>query len=87
MLNLGPKGGAGSAISFLCSPPSLLQVNHDSGWNEEFLLNSFLTYNFAFEVRWAGRYMWEAHRQLLFDALGSKDTQSSDASFYFERVV
>lgn len=62
-------------------------VNRDSKWNEEFVLNTFLAYNYAFQVRWAGRFMWESHKDMLWDCLGRKDMVSSDATFFFERIV
>lgn len=68
-------------------PIGMQPVNKASHWQEEFLLNAFLMYNYAFKPFYAGRYMWETEKDTLFRVLGTRDTQSSDAAFWFERVV
>ena len=42
-------------------------------WNEQYLLQAFLAFNGAFEVLWAGHYMYLKHPEKLEEAFGSYD--------------
>jgi len=55
-------------------------------WNEQYLLQAFLTFNGRFEVLWAGSYMHLGHGDELGRAFGSYD-QGKDwpGSFWIRR--
>ena len=60
----------------------------DSGrfWNEQYLLQTFLSFNEAFEVFWAGHWMHIKHPDLLMKAFPSYKAGVSPGSFWFRRT-
>jgi len=55
-------------------------------WNEQYLLQAFLSFNSAFEVLWAGSYMHHYHSDKLQEAFDSYDpARSGPASFWIRR--
>ena len=54
-------------------------------WNEQYLLQMFLTFNTAFEVLWAGQWMHINHPDLLMKPFPSYKPDVSPASFWFRR--
>lgn len=59
-------------------------------WNEQYVLQAFLTYNAAFEVIWAGYYMHLKHPGKLESAFGSYRRRGSDdwpVSFWTRKVA
>jgi predicted O-methyltransferase YrrM len=54
-------------------------------WNEQYLLQAFLSFNTAFEVLWAGQWMHIKHPDLLAKAFPSYKAGVSPASFWFQR--
>jgi predicted O-methyltransferase YrrM len=55
-------------------------------WNEQYLLQTFLSFNAAFEVLWAGQWMHIKHPDLLMKAFPSYKAGVSPASFWFQRT-
>jgi predicted O-methyltransferase YrrM len=55
-------------------------------WNEQYLLQTFLTFNSMFEVLWAGQWMHVKHPDLLTNAFSSYKAARSPASFWFRRT-
>jgi predicted O-methyltransferase YrrM len=55
-------------------------------WNEQYLLQTFLSFNTAFEVLWAGQWMHIKHPDLLMKAFSSYKAGVSPASFWFRRA-
>ena len=55
-------------------------------WNEQYLLQTFLSFNTAFEVLWAGQWMHIKHPDLLMKAFPSYKPGVSPASFWFRRT-
>jgi len=56
-------------------------------WNEQYILQAFLSFNSAFEVLWAGSYMHLYHKDKLSNAFNSYDpNQNWPASFWLRRV-
>jgi len=57
-------------------------------WNEQYVLQAFLSFNSAFEVIWAGRFMHLKHPDKLVDAFASCERVGSQpGSFWIRRVV
>jgi predicted O-methyltransferase YrrM len=54
-------------------------------WNEQYLLQTFLSFNAAFEVLWAGQWMHIKHPDLLTKAFPSYKAGRSPGSFWFRR--
>jgi hypothetical protein len=56
-------------------------------WNEQYLLQAFLTFNDSFEVLWAGSYMHLKHPDKLEEAFSSyKRDESWPGSFWMRRI-
>jgi hypothetical protein len=56
-------------------------------WNEQYLLQAFLTFNQAFEVVWSGSYMHLKHADVLDEAFGIYEpSHRPPGSFWFRRV-
>jgi predicted O-methyltransferase YrrM len=55
-------------------------------WNEQYLLQMFLSFNPMFEVIWSGQWMHINHRELLTNAFPSYQHGVSPASFWFRRT-
>jgi predicted O-methyltransferase YrrM len=55
-------------------------------WNEQYLLQTFLSFNAAFEVLWAGQWMHINHPDLLMKAFPSYRAGVSPGSFWFRRT-
>jgi hypothetical protein len=55
-------------------------------WNEQYLLQMFLSFNTVFEVLWAGQWMHIKHPDLLMKAFPSYKPGVSPASFWFRRT-
>ena len=55
-------------------------------WNEQYLLQAFLSFNTAFEVLWAGQWMHIKYPDLLRKAFPSYKPGVSAGSFWFRRV-
>jgi predicted O-methyltransferase YrrM len=55
-------------------------------WNEQYVLQAFLSCNAAFEVLWAGQWMHIKHPELLTKAFPSYQSGVSPASFWFRRT-
>jgi hypothetical protein len=56
--------------------------------NEQYVLQAFLAYNSAFEVRWAGQYLALDHADALADAFPSFDPASvRPGAFWIQRVA
>ncbi len=55
-------------------------------WNEQYVLQTFLSFNAAFEVLWAGQWMHIKHPDLLMKAFTSYEAGVSPASFWFRRT-
>jgi predicted O-methyltransferase YrrM len=55
-------------------------------WNEQYLLQMFLSFNTTFEVLWAGQWMHIKHPDLLAKAFPSYKAGVSPASFWFRRT-
>src|SRR5215216_1381214 len=54
-------------------------------WNEQYLLQTFLTFNSMFEVLWASQWMHIKHPDFLTKAFGSYKPGVSPGSFWFRR--
>jgi len=54
-------------------------------WNEQYLLQTFLSFNAAFEVLWAGHWMHINHPDLLMKAFPSYRAGVWPGSFWFRR--
>jgi hypothetical protein len=54
-------------------------------WNEQYLLQTFLSFNATFEVLWAGQWMHIKHPELLMKAFPSYKAEVSPGSFWFRR--
>jgi predicted O-methyltransferase YrrM len=55
-------------------------------WNEQYLLQTFLSFNAAFEVLWAGQWMHINHPDLLMKAFPSYSAGVLPGSFWFRRT-
>ena len=55
-------------------------------WNEQYLLQTFLSFNVAFEVLWAGYWMHIKHPDLLTKAFPSYKAGVWPGSFWFQRT-
>lgn len=55
-------------------------------WNEQYLLQTFLSFNTTFEVLWAGQWMHIKHPDLLMKAFPSYKAGVSPASFWLRRT-
>jgi Methyltransferase domain len=57
-------------------------------WNEQYLLQAFLTFNESFQVLWAGQFMHIKHPDLLekFFKTYNRRTKSSPGSFWIRRT-
>jgi predicted O-methyltransferase YrrM len=55
-------------------------------WNEQYLLQTFLSFNAAFEVLWASQWMHFKHPDLLTKAFPSHKAGVSPSSFWFRRI-
>jgi predicted O-methyltransferase YrrM len=55
-------------------------------WNEQYLLQMFLSFNAMFEVLWAGQWMHIKHPDLLMKAFPSYKAGVSPASFWLRRT-
>jgi predicted O-methyltransferase YrrM len=55
-------------------------------WNEQYLLQTFLSFNGAFEVLWAGYWMHTKHPDLLTKAFPSYKAGVWPGSFWFRRT-
>jgi predicted O-methyltransferase YrrM len=61
-------------------------LNDHRFWNEQYLLQAFLTYNREFEVLWAGSYMHLKHSDLLAAAIPSyRQKRCHPKSFWIRR--
>lgn len=56
--------------------------NFNRFWNEQYVLQAFLTFNSHFEVLWAGSYMRHKHTELLKGAFKSYRNGIGPASFW-----
>ncbi|MFZ2113276.1 MAG: acyltransferase family protein [Solirubrobacteraceae bacterium] len=57
------------------------------GWNETYLVRSFLSYNDSFEVIWATQYMLDYHPDEISWAFPSSDSNSrGGGSLWFKRI-
>ena len=54
-------------------------------WNEQYLLQAFLTFNKEFEVLWAGNYMKLKHPDKLAEVFSSYDSLATPVSFWLRR--
>ncbi|MGE5611849.1 MAG: class I SAM-dependent methyltransferase [Bacillota bacterium] len=64
------------------APPKDWVVKQQRFWNEQYILQAFLTYNQAFRVMWAGHYMHRTYPQQLRAAFKSYSSTTSPASFW-----
>jgi hypothetical protein len=55
-------------------------------WNEQYLLQAFLSFNTTFEVLWAGQWMHIKYPDLLMKAFPSYKAGVSAGSFWFRRT-
>ena len=55
-------------------------------WNEQYLLQTFLSFNTTFEVLWAGQWMHIKYPDLLMKAFPSYKAGVSAGSFWFRRA-
>jgi len=55
-------------------------------WNEQYLLQMFLSFNATFEVLWAAQWMNIKHPDLLMKAFPSYKAGVSPANFWFRRI-
>ena len=55
-------------------------------WNEQYLLQAFLTLNKEFEVLWAGSYMNLNHAELLKNSFNSYNSKVCPGSFWIRRL-
>jgi predicted O-methyltransferase YrrM len=55
-------------------------------WNEQYVLQAFLSFNSIFEVLWAGQWMHIKHPDLLTKAFPSYEAGRSPGSFWFRRT-
>jgi len=55
-------------------------------WNEQYLLQTFLSFNTTFEVLWAGQWMHIKYPELLMKAFPSYKAGVSAGSFWFRRT-
>jgi hypothetical protein len=63
-------------------------VLHRLFWNEQYLLQAFLTFNSVFEVLWASHYMDRSHRQLVDATFGpERYPPTPPTSFWMRRRV
>lgn len=53
--------------------PRKLVLDHHYFWNEQYLVQAFLSFNTSFEVVWAGSYMHMTHPEALRKAIPSYD--------------
>jgi predicted O-methyltransferase YrrM len=62
-------------------------VDEHRFWNEQYLLQAFLTGNAGFEVVWGGSWMHDRHPDLLKDMISSYDrTSRHPGSFWMRRL-
>lgn len=55
-------------------------------WNEQYVLQAFLSFNSNFEVLWAGHWMHMKHPDLLTEAFPSYKAGKAPGSFWFRRA-
>ena len=55
-------------------------------WNEQYILQTFLSFNTTFEVLWAGQWMHIKHPDALMKAFPSYKTGVWPGSFWFRRT-
>jgi predicted O-methyltransferase YrrM len=55
-------------------------------WNEQYLLQAFLAFNSAYQVRWSGRAMTLSHPTKVAAAIGSFDQSVRPGGFWMQRV-
>lgn len=57
-------------------------------WNEQYILQAFLSFNSDFKILWAGSYMHLQHSKELSDSFDSYDSSKNwPASFWIKRVA
>lgn len=67
--------------------PRGLIFNHTRFWNEQYLLQAFLTFNNNFEILWAGSYMHLTYPNKLEQAFSTYDKDiTQPGSFWMRRI-
>jgi len=68
--------------------PRAWVLEHHKFWNEQYLLQAFLSFNAAYEVLWGGSFMHLEHPDVLSEAFSSYDRlRSWPGSFWIRRVT
>jgi len=63
-------------VFFPCEYPKQWVLEMHRFWNEQYLLQAFLTFNSAFDVLWCGSYMHLKHPDKLEDAFASYNKET-----------
>jgi predicted O-methyltransferase YrrM len=61
-------------------------MKHLRFWNEQYLLQAFLTFNDSFEILWAASYMLLKHPERLKEAFPSYSDNTWPGSFWIRRI-
>ena len=67
--------------------PREWMMKHSRFWNEQYLLQAFLTFNDSFEILWAASYMLLKHREQLSQAFPSITSNTCPGSFWMRRIT
>jgi predicted O-methyltransferase YrrM len=74
-------------VFFPCEYPKRWVLGFHLFWTEQYLLQSFLSFNRAFEVLWAGHYLHTYHPDALRRAFASYDPATVEpGSFWMRRI-
>lgn len=57
-----------------------------AGWNEQYLVHAFLAGNEAFDMMWAGHFMWRQHREEVLALMPHAASASGAGSLWLRRV-
>ncbi len=57
-----------------------------AGWNEQYLVHAFLAGNEAFEMMWAGHFMWRQHREDVLTIIPHAAFATGAGSLWLRRV-
>jgi predicted O-methyltransferase YrrM len=56
-------------------------------WAEQYLVHAFLSFNNAFEILWAARYMWANHQRLVLDVIPADVSVFPPSSLWLEKTA
>lgn len=66
--------------------PKEWMLKHLRFWNEQYLLQAFLTFNDRFEIVWAGNYMQIKHHEQVKEAFPRCSDNTRPGSFWIRRI-